>query len=131
MAQTTHPPAILIVDDDHEILTLLRIYLHTLAPSYAIVTAEDAQSALTHLAQHTVPLLITDYMMPGMNGLQLAAAVKAISPTTYVIIVTAYDTVALEQQARNQRVDLFLAKDVMFDHLESAVRAALPAAPDG
>jgi len=128
MDRTTYPPAILIVDDDPDILALLGIFMHTLAPTYAILTVSNAHSALQYLADRVVPLLITDYMMPNMNGLQLTAAVKAASPTTYVIVVTAYGTVALEQRAREQQVDVFLAKAEMFDHLGDVVRRVLPPA---
>ena len=128
MGRITQPPAILLVDDEPDILTLLTIFLHDLTPTYAILTASDGPSALRHLADHIVPLLITDYMMPGMNGLHLAAAVKAASPTTYVIMVTAYGAVALEQQGRAQQVDRFLPKEGMFDSLEDIVRRVLPLA---
>jgi DNA-binding NtrC family response regulator len=85
----------------------------------------DAQSALRHLAHRAVPLVITDYMMPGMNGLQLTAAVKAISPMTHVILATAYGSAALEQRAREQQVDTFLHKADLFDRLEGVVRNVL------
>jgi two-component system, response regulator, stage 0 sporulation protein F len=119
------PPAILIVDDDSDILALLNLFMHRLAPAYDIITVRDAQSALSHLAQRTVPLVITDYMMPGMDGLQLTAAVKAISPMTYVILATAYGSAALEQRAREQQVDTFLPKADLFDRLEGVVRNVL------
>jgi CheY-like chemotaxis protein len=79
-ARSTQLPVILIVDDDPDILALLNLFMHQLAPTFDIVTASDAHGALRHLAQRTVPLLITDYLMPGMDGLQLTAAVKAASP---------------------------------------------------
>ena len=91
------PPAILIVDDDSDILALLNLFMHRLAPTYDIITVRDAQSALSHLTHRAVPLVITDYMMPGMDGLQLTAAVKAASPTTHVILATGYSSAEIEQ----------------------------------
>jgi DNA-binding NtrC family response regulator len=76
----TRPPAILIVDDEPDMLALLDYFVHKVVPTYDIVTVSDAESALSQLAYRTVPLMITDYLMPGMNGLQLMAAVKAASP---------------------------------------------------
>jgi len=125
MDPSTQLPAILIVDDDSDILALLNLFMHRLAPAYDIITVNDAQSALRHLAQRTVPLVITDYMLPGMNGLQLTAAVKAISPMTHVILATTYDSSALEQRAREQHVDTFLLKADLFDRLEGVVRNVL------
>jgi two-component system response regulator (stage 0 sporulation protein F) len=125
MDRIPRPPAILLVDDEPDILALLKLFMHQLAPRYDILTMSDAQSALRHLADRTVPLLITDYMMPGMNGLELTAAVKAASPMTHVILATGYDSAALEQRAREQHVDTFLPKAALFDRLEDVVRSVL------
>jgi DNA-binding NtrC family response regulator len=125
MDQSTQPPVILIVDDAPDVLLLVEVLLHHLTPTYDIMTALDAQSALRHMAQRTVPLLITDYMMPEMNGLQLTAAVKATSPATHVILISADDSAALERRAREQQVDTFLPKAELLDHLEDVVRNVL------
>jgi two-component system response regulator (stage 0 sporulation protein F) len=119
------PPAILVVDDDPDMLAWLKLFMHQLAPTYDFLTASDAHSALRQLARRTVPLLITDYLMPGMDGLQLTAAVKAASPMTHVILATAYGSAALEQRAREQHVDTFLPKAALFDRLEDVVRSIL------
>jgi DNA-binding NtrC family response regulator len=125
MDRSTQPPVILIVDDAPDILVLLNHLIHNLAPTYDIMTALDGQSALRHLANRTVALLITDYMMPIMNGLQLTAAVKAASPTTHVILISSDDSVELEQRARKQHVDTFISKADLLDHLENVVRSVL------
>jgi two-component system response regulator (stage 0 sporulation protein F) len=125
MKHTLPPPAILIVDDDPDILAVLHLIIQNLVPRYDIIPVQDTYSALRHLAQRTVPLLITDYMMPGMDGLQLTAAVKAASPMTHVILATAYSSVALEQRAREQQVDTFLPKAALFDRLEDVVWGCL------
>jgi DNA-binding NtrC family response regulator len=125
MDRITRPPVILIVDDAPDMLLLLDVLLHHLAPTYDIITVLDAQSALHHLARRTVPLLITDYMMPVMNGLQLTAAVKATSPTTHVILISADDSVELEQRALSQQVDTFLPKAELLDRLEDVVHIVL------
>jgi DNA-binding NtrC family response regulator len=125
MDRNTLAPVILIVDDDPTILLLLNRFLGKLAPMYDIMTAGDAQSALPHLDQRTVPLLITDYMMVGMDGLQLTAAVKAASPTTHVILISGDDSAELKQRALSQQVDTFLPKADLFDRLGDVVRSLL------
>jgi CheY-like chemotaxis protein len=129
MDRSSQPHAIVIVDDEPDILALLKLFTRNLAPTYDILAVSDSDRALAYLAGRVVPLLITDYMMPGMNGLELATAAKAISPTTYVIMVTAYGSVALEQRARAQLVDTFLPKADVFDRLEGVMRSVLRLAP--
>jgi two-component system, response regulator, stage 0 sporulation protein F len=125
MDRLTQPPAILIVEDEPAMLILLKHLLRNLATTYDLIALDDGQRALQALAGRTVPLLITDYMMPGMNGIQLTAAVKAASPATQVILISAVDSPQIEEQARKGLVDTFLSKTDIFDHLEDVVRSAL------
>lgn len=94
MDPNTCPRAILIVDDDGDILRLRRLLLLDLAPTYDILAMGDAPSTLTYVAERPIQLLNTDYMMPHMNGLRLSAAVKAASPTTHVVMITVYSSTA-------------------------------------
>jgi CheY-like chemotaxis protein len=128
MDRTTQPPAILIVDDDPPTLLLLKYALRKLAPAYDVLTAEHAQSALRHLAERPIPLLITDYLLPDMDGLRLTAAVKAESPQTYVIVTSADDSTEVKQRAYEQSVDLFLSKMDLLDHLGDVLHSVLPPA---
>jgi two-component system, response regulator, stage 0 sporulation protein F len=125
MDRSTQLPVLLIVDDDPNMLIVLKHLLHHLATTYDILTTLDAHSALSHLAQRTVPLVITDYMMPGMDGLQLTAAVKAAAPMTHVILISAYDSAEFKQRAREQQVDTFLPKADLFDRLADVVGGVL------
>ena len=70
-------PAILVVDDDPEILNLLWTIINSMATGYTILTCTHGDMALEQAMQQPTPLLITDYNLPGMNGLQLTAALKA------------------------------------------------------
>lgn len=125
MNQPAQPPAILVVDDDPATLTLLKFSLRKLAPTYAIVTAEHGSGALRHLAERPIPLLITDYLLPDMDGLQLVAQLKALSPETYVVLASADDTLEVKRRAKEQGVDLFLSKLDLLQRLGEVVRAAL------
>lgn len=124
MTESPYPSAMVIVDDDPDMLLLLRMFLQNILPTATILTAKDGQLALQYLTEYTVPLLITDYMMPNMNGLELTAVVKAISPTTHVIMISAYSSALLAKRARDYKVDTFLAKEAMFD-LKDVVRSIL------
>jgi CheY-like chemotaxis protein len=66
---------ILIVDDEYLIADVLSFALED--EGYLTVTAGSGQRALTILERERPQLIITDYMMPGMNGIELAEAVRA------------------------------------------------------
>ena len=68
---------ILIVDDEYLIADILSFALED--EGYLTVTAGSGQRALSILEREKPQLIITDYMMPGMNGIELAEAVRAHS----------------------------------------------------
>lgn len=73
-------PAIILVEDEPDILIILHRLMRDLTGGYDIITVNSGADALAQIALRRVPLVITDYNMPGMNGLQLAAAIKETSP---------------------------------------------------
>src|SRR5689334_11172351 len=131
MERSAQLPAIVLVDDDPLTLALLTHTLRILAPAYELLAVSDAPSALTHLARRAVPLLITDYLLRGMDGLALTDAVKAASRSTYVVLMTMDDSLGLAAQARAHQVDRLLIKWDVFTELEDVVRTVLPIAPTG
>jgi CheY-like chemotaxis protein len=118
-------PAIILVEDEPDILIILHRLMRDLTGGYDIVTVNGGAEALAQIALRPVPLVITDYNMPGMNGLQLAAAIKETSPRTSVVMITAYATPELEKKAREQRVDFYLPKPFPLDRLEQIVKEVL------
>jgi CheY-like chemotaxis protein len=125
--QSPPQPAILIVDDDPATLRMVHYIVRKLAPAHPIVTAEDGQHAFAHLAARPIPLLITDYLLPDMDGVQLIAAVKAASPQTYVVLTSADDSPTLRQRAREHAVDLVLSKLDLTSKLGDVLRSVLAA----
>lgn len=82
---------ILVVDDDEWVRVLARDVLA--AEGYRVLEAADGQDAIRVAAEHTGPihLLLTDVMMPGMNGCELAAGLVALLPGLKVMFMSAYD----------------------------------------
>jgi len=119
------PPAILVVEDEPDILNLLHLLIRLWTTEYDLLLAKDGAAALAHINRRSIPLVITDYNMPGMNGLQLASIIKAHSPATCIVLVTAYPTLALHDEAKMNKVDFYLTKPLQIDALEHIVRATL------
>jgi CheY-like chemotaxis protein len=55
-----------------------------------VESATDGRAALRQLARQPFDLVLTDYQMPGMNGLELAVVVRQILPHTRIVLMTAY-----------------------------------------
>ncbi len=92
--------SILIVDDDPSVTFTLSAGLEKLGKDYSVDTCSSAEEALAKFQQHPYTLMITDYRMPGMDGLDLARAVRGISPQTHIIMLTAYGNEELHEQAK-------------------------------
>ena len=85
----TKSKTVLVVDDQQAIVELTRDILIT--KGYRVLTANDANEALSILEKETVELLITDVVMPNMNGYQLACQVRTRFPKTKIQIMSGFD----------------------------------------
>src|SRR5690242_4692863 len=82
---------ILLVDDDPDLLKLISLRLSS--AGYRVRTADSGESALAGLAVARPAAVITDLRMPGIDGLQLFAAIHRQHPALPVIILTAHGTI--------------------------------------
>jgi len=81
---------ILIVDDEARVLLILHDTLQRLGNSFEVVTAQSGSEALKKARKEAFDLVITDLRMPGMDGVELTRALKAIHPDIRVVWITAY-----------------------------------------
>ncbi len=101
---------ILIVDDDAKLATLLRESLRTLDEEYDVVTAGGTDEALAKVSKRLFDLVITDLMMPEVDGLQLLEALKAINPSIITVAMTAFDSQETRAKAERFGIYRYLAK---------------------
>ena len=80
---------ILIVDDEEMVLTSLNAYL-SLETDYHVVTYTSAATALEYVAREKVDIVISDYLMPEMDGISFLAKVRDLQPEAPRIILTGY-----------------------------------------
>lgn len=101
--------AILFVDD-HQVLARLSCEILEMQ-GYRAVSAGNAEEALQKFEKENFDILVTDFRMEGMNGLQLARKVHEKHPEVPVIIVTGYGAVDVgtDASACLQKEDLFPA----------------------
>ena len=107
--------AILFVDD-HEVLARLSCEILEMH-GYRAVSAYNGEDALAKFQQEDFDILVTDFRMEGMNGLELANKIREQSPTTPVILVTGYGPIA-----GNKGELPVLQKDSLFPELLEKIK---------
>lgn len=122
VAGTRH---LLIVDDEHEILKALANYLSQLSDNYSVDTVNCGADALQKIKERTYELIITDYMMPKMDGLELAKAVRELSPETKLVLITAYGSKELRTSVTDLKLEGFLDKPFNMAQIRDVVENAI------
>jgi adenylate cyclase len=118
--------AIIIVDDEPDILESLTDVFGLHLPGVKILTADSGQKALDILAKETVGLIISDYKMPGMDGLEFLTKARQVAPAAPRILITAYPELNVAVRAINEaQIQNFLTKPITPQALLEAVNAAL------
>ncbi len=117
---------VLVVDDEPDSRLLYRRNLEDLG--YRVLAEPDAVSALA-LLEHTsdVKLVITDYKMPGMSGLEFADILRKLRPGVPVILLTACASIDNYLASRDLGVFEFVDKSVTKGEFMRIVRSALAA----
>ena len=117
-------PKILIVDDEKPTRDVMA---RVLARAYECLTAPDAEQAMKAVEAHgDLALVITDYKMPGENGIELIRRVKAANPLVACILITAFGEIELAVEAMKDGADDFLTKPITdLDQLELRVAKAI------
>jgi CheY-like chemotaxis protein len=107
-SNSSSPVRILLVDDNNLGLTARRTVLEELG--FQITTATNPDDALEKFGSGEYDLLITDYKMPRMNGVELIEQVRGINPSIPVILISGYaDALGLDE--RNTGADIVLQKN--------------------
>ena len=116
---------ILIVDDDIATQILLKRALST--QGYDITLASDGEEGLIKAREIRPALIICDWMMPRLNGLEVCCQVKSITElsTTFFILLTSLDSVEDRVKGLDAGADDFLCKPIEMYELQARVRAGL------
>lgn len=117
-------PLLLLIDDNEEILDFVeRILQH----KYAILKALDGQQALQLLETEAVQLIVSDVMMPGMDGFELCKTIKSNFEYSHipVILLTAKNTIQSKVQGLELGADAYIEKPFSKEHLMAQIASLL------
>jgi CheY-like chemotaxis protein len=113
---------ILVVDDEPQVCQAVKMLLEF--DGHTVTTAALGQEALDLLSSGQFDLVTTDYAMPGMNGDELAAAIKSRLPDQPVIMITAHAEILKTAARPLSAVDALVSKPFQLQDLRDAVQRA-------
>jgi DNA-binding NtrC family response regulator len=116
-------PRVLVVDDEPSIRKVLQVHLER--EGYAVETVDDGASAIAHLAESPVDLVISDLKMPRVGGLELLAHVRQQLPGLPLVLITAHGTVDSAVEALKLGAHDYITKPFDLDAVREAVDKAL------
>jgi two-component system response regulator PilR (NtrC family) len=114
---------ILVVDDEQSMREMLGIMLRK--EGYEVVVADSRAQAAAVLGHETIDMVVTDVRLPDGDGIEILRHVKAASPETIVIVMTAFGTTETAVAARKLGAEAYVLKPFDVDELRIVVRDAL------
>lgn len=121
------PLHILIVDDHPNTAITLARAVSQLGPRVEAISATSGKEALERVKDRAADILITDMIMPEMNGLELLEKLQDHpgGRPAHIILITAYDVPGLKETARRLKVDEIIAKPVRPERICNSVEKIL------
>ena len=116
---------ILVVDDDPDLLFLVAHGVKSMSTGYAVETASGAEAALEKFGRQAFDLVVTDYMMPGKNGLELVKELRQKSPATKFLVMTAHQETARVRSSVAEMEIGFIGKPFVLPELAEAIEETL------
>lgn len=119
---------ILFVEDDKKYQSIIKELLET--AEYEVDVADDAAEGLELFKQQTYDLILTDYAMDGVNGIQFLELLKRMNPQIKMMMLTGIDDDLVELQGLNLLVDDYLKKPIGFEVLLKRIELVLQDSTD-
>ena len=117
------PEKLLIVDDEKNVRESMVRLLR--GKGYDVEGAKSGTVALQKIRSESFDLLVADFLMPGMNGLEMFRRAKEINPEIEAIMLTGYGTPEREIEAKKLGVKKFVRKPTTMDHLANVIEDTL------
>ena len=123
MRETYKTLTLLCVEDDAEVLA---IYENLFSVMFAkVYVAKDGEEALEIYKNNAIDIILTDYKMPKLNGLDLSKRVREDNPHIPIIMVTALENIGMLREAFELNITGFLKKPITADSLSKTFAIAL------
>lgn len=114
---------ILVVEDDTGLNKIACSYLNN--SGFTAKGCHDAQEALDEMYNKMYELIVSDIMMPGMDGFEFAKSVRSVNPTIPILFMSAKDDLTSKQRGFQIGIDDYMVKPIDLDEMLLRVRALL------
>jgi len=111
---------VLLVDEDEEVLDLTKTFLDKKSDRIDVDTETDAAQAVERAAESGVDCVVSDYRMPGMNGVELCAEIRARADVPFFLF-TAASTGEIDDSRLEKAVTGYIQKGAGTDHYDELV----------
>ncbi len=116
---------VLVVDDEFVIRELLKTWLEL--EGYQVAVASGGEEGLRRLYQHKPDLIVSDILMPGMDGYEFCGLVRSVSNAPIMMVTGIADVEAEQKKIRqlNLGINAFMSKPILMNEFVSTVRSLL------
>lgn len=114
-------PSLLIVEDDRVICEMLAKVIERKYRDVTIYHAENGRIGVDLFKEHKPEIILTDINMPVMDGIEMAAAIKALDADAHFIVMTAYSDKAYFEKFSEIGYSAYLLKPIMLPTLFAAI----------
>jgi DNA-binding NtrC family response regulator len=114
---------IMIIDDEKIVGDMAKLSLEQ--EGYVVETFLNAEPALKRLQEEKFDIVVTDYKMKGIDGMEVLKTVKGLYPATQVIMITAFANLDAAIEALRRDVHDFFPKPVKIKELKASIKRAL------
>lgn len=114
---------IMVIDDEKIVGDMAKLSLEQ--EGYVVETFLNAEPALKRLQEEKFDVVVTDYKMKGIDGMEVLKTVKALYPATQVIMITAFANLDAAIEALRRDVHDFFPKPVKIRELKASIKRAL------
>ncbi len=110
---------ILIIDDDEEMSSLLRDFLKD--EGYETDSADNGGAALRKISRKPFDLVLTDFRMPGLTGLDILPEIKKLQPAASVMVITAFGSEEVRHRSMERGANAYVEKPISFQILKDLI----------
>lgn len=114
---------IMVIDDERIVCDMAKLSLQQ--EGYVVETFMSPEKALKRMEEEKFDVVVTDYRMKDIDGMEVLRTVKSLYPTTQVIMLTAFANLDAALEALRRDVHDFFPKPVKLKELKASIRRAL------